>query len=251
VSWIFSKNLQKIIEFVESDHFSEIPIIDISCRMWAKILTHNTNRTIKTGDATDIDIVSAYLPYVDVLATDTFVANTIKGLGYDSKYKTTVFGAKKEDLTNFETFTARHLKDNKPVNRPIFSIFVFPDKKIREDDRCFDFFKTLGLQGMSMSRGGRSKDYVEIYAFDDGAMPKYYDSRVNLPIPFTGLQHITHIKIEKNLKIKDIVEICLKRSKSNKFVLIDRFAKLPDDFIAQAIKLSNENKSKIMGYQIA
>ena len=50
------------------------------------LLTQFKKRVIKESDSTDIDVISIYLPYVDVFATDAFIADRIAELGIASDY---------------------------------------------------------------------------------------------------------------------------------------------------------------------
>lgn len=247
INWLFVNKQKKIEDFVASNDFSEIPIFDISSRMWGKIFVDNINRPIGTGDQTDVEIISTALPYVDVFAGDTFMVNLIRQLGLDKKYNTVVFGASKQELAKLESFIKEYLENNKPVNRPVLSVFVVPDKKIREFDKCFDFFKDLGLQWVGKDRWGQ---YVENYVFDDGKMPRYWDRNIKMEIPFTGLQDITHIKIKENTSMQEIVKTCKENCRSDNFILIDRYQKFDESFLSHLLDLVDQGKSKAFGYRI-
>lgn len=239
VSYLFGKDLTKIKNFAFSENFKTMPIVEIGSKLWAKIITAHGNRKIKSGDATDIDVISSYLPYVDVLAIDNFMANTVKELKIDEKYKTIIFDAKGEGLIKFINFIADYLEKNEPVNVPDASVFVLSDSKIKGES--FEFFRRLG----SLC----SRHYIDVYGFDDGNMPRYLHKVAGVEMPFSGLQEVHSIKINPNLSKDELVKICKEKCRS-RFVLIDHYKDLPDNFIKTLIKYCEEGKNMILDYNI-
>lgn len=245
ISWVFKKDNQKIEEFIKSEHFKCLPIVEIYSQMWTKILT-DRNRSVKGSDATDVEIISAYLPYVDIMATDSFMANIIRNLGLDKKYKTMIFSSKNNELKTFEDYLINYLKENEPVNLPLASVFVLADNDIK--NHSFDLFHDLGMMSGNI---GHNKEWVDIYGFDDGNMPQYQLKKgTKLPLPFYGLQDVRSIKIDPNISISDVLEICGKRCRSEKFVLIDSYKKLPDNFIETLIEHCRSDRNRILNYRI-
>jgi len=232
--------------FLTVDNIITIPQFFIDAFMWAKILVDHPNRPIGDGDASDIEMISTYLPYVDVLATDTFMAEIIKQLKLDQKYGTVVFGANKAGLTAMEKYIADYLASTAPVNRPSVSVFVLPDEGIRNDS--FDFFKKIGLQ--AMSEEGRHKNWVKLFSFDDGKMPQYMDPRIKLPIPFHGLQDVEIIKITEGLSREQILDLCRANCRSVRFILIDKYSDISDDFIHRTVIAANSEGKIIDEYQL-
>jgi len=245
ISYLFRDKPDKIHEFIYSDRFAQIPIINTRCRLWSKILINHKTRKIRSGDSTDVDILSSYLPYVDIIATDFFMADQLRSLGLDKEYNTIIFDPKKEGLEKFENFLIKFLAATEPVNSPIVSIFVLSDDKIKENS--FDFFKNLGVQTLRIQ--GRDP-YVEIFAFDDGKMPKYAYKEPKMTLPFYGLQEITSIKIDNTMSKDDILNICEEKSRANKFILIDKHRDFPEDFIETLIQYCIEEKEKILNFKV-
>jgi len=69
--------LRELTAFTESDDFTGIPLLSVEARLFAAILTRYPERKIKPGDTTDIDALSAYLRYMDVVCTDAFMAEQL------------------------------------------------------------------------------------------------------------------------------------------------------------------------------
>lgn len=244
---IFGRDAQKIKEFVSSACFKDIPIISINGRLWAKLITDFRSRPIQAGDVTDIDIISAYLPYVDVFATDHFMMNLIKNLSLDEGYKTTIFSAAKGEPDKFEQFLTDYLKTTKPVNVPAVSIFVLSDANIKADSAAF--FKRL------CHLHNRQRKWVEVFGFDDGNMPEYSSpwpmpKTPDLKLQFYGLQDVNVIKLPENFNGDDVLELCLKECRSEYFVLIDSYRDLPDNFIETLITYCEAGKERILNYSI-
>jgi hypothetical protein len=245
VSWVFHKFPERVKDFAVSPQFLSIPRIEISSNFWAKILVDFNNREIKNSDPMDVDIISTFLPYVDVFATDTFMANQIKNFGYDTKFGTQVFDSSKKGLQDFEKFLTDYLPKHQPVNRPSASVFVIPDKQIRENS--FEYFRKFGNQWLGKGRLGQ---WVDIYAFDDGLMPKYKHRASNIPLPFYGLQDVDAIKVEPDCPLEKLLETCRKLCKSDKFVVIDSYRELPENFKETLVDYVGAGKDLILGYKI-
>lgn len=229
-----------IKEFAYSQQFKNVPIISIYSRLWSKLFTSHGLRQVQSGDATDIDIISSYLPYVDVMALDTFMANNVRGLGLDKEYGTMIFDAKGENLKAFVQYVEEYIATNPPVNIPNASIFVLPDRRITLDS--FEYFRRLGSQC--------SRNYVDLYAFDNGNMPKYLHKGAGVTMPFTGLQDIEIIEISESDTRKSLLEKARAHNRTPKFVFIDSFRNLPDDFVKTVISHCDKNKKMVLGYPI-
>ena len=130
-------------------------------------MTRYPERKVKPSDGTDIDVLSAYLPYMDVVYTGAFMAEQMRSLHVAAEYNVSVFHGRTSSLRNLATFLESYLAGTAPVRRPSITAFVLPPKSGRE--RSFQFFLQLGaaLRAMGID------EYGEIYAFDDGAMPSY------------------------------------------------------------------------------
>lgn len=245
VNWIFNKQAERLQEFSVSTHYKSIPRLEISTNFFAKLLTDFNNRAFKPSDPIDIDIISTYLPYVDVFATDTFMANLIRGFGYDKKYNTLVFDSSQSGLGIFKNYLIDFLPKQIPINRPSGSIFIIPDKGIKE--KAFEFFKHLCLQNLGR---GKREQWIDIHCFDDGKMPTYYDKRIKIPIPFYGLQDVDVIEVRSDMPYEERLSFCKKNCKSDKFVVIDSYKKLPDNFQETLAEYMASGKNLILGYKI-
>src|SRR5215475_4421870 len=76
----------------------------------------NVDREIQPSDTTDIKVLSAYAPYMDVVCTDAFMAEQLHG--FAKEYGVTVFHGKTNSLRNMKAFLEQHLKNATPVRRP-------------------------------------------------------------------------------------------------------------------------------------
>ncbi len=233
-------------KFVYSKFFSDIPSIHISSSMWAAILTDRFGPSpVRTGHSDDIQIISTYLPYADIFTTDSFMARLLERLDIPSKYETRVFGAGESDLGNLKMHLQSALPSMPTVNVPVVSIFVLSDTVIKNNS--FEFFKGLGNQAMSAEHG---EGWVEIFAFDDGEMPRYHDKRMGVEVPFTGIQEIEHIKID-SAQAKEAVETsCRNHCRSTHFVLINHHRHLPENFLTTLIQYVAEDRDRILSYRI-
>lgn len=240
VNYLFNGNVDKIKNFAVSENFRNIPLVEIGSKLWARILTAHGNRRVQSGDATDVEMISSYLPYVDVMAIDDFMANNVKELKLNEKYKTVVFSAKGDGLKKLIDFISDYLDKNPPVNVPDATIFVLSDDKIKNDS--FEFFRKLG----SLC----SRYYTDVYAFDDGNMPKYQHKDSGVVMPFTGLQEVHHIEIKPDTTRDEIIARCKEKCRSEKFVVIDSYRDLPEDFAKTLVKYCEEEKNMILGYNI-
>jgi len=115
-------------EFIDSEEFKEIPSIDIFTKLWSKDLS-KTGRRGKQSDLEDVEAISAYMPYCDVLTTDNYMATNIKELNLDKKYNCYVFTMKDFDLDKMNDFLLDDLEKRAPANKSIFSIVCYPANK--------------------------------------------------------------------------------------------------------------------------
>lgn len=117
----YNISIEEAEKFIDSDDFINIPNIDIFCQLWAKDLSHK-ERKGKNSDSNDIDMLSAYLPYCDVIATDNYMKDLIESLNLDSKYKCRIFSLKNDSLNDFISFLKKEKEERQPANRSLFSI---------------------------------------------------------------------------------------------------------------------------------
>ncbi|MEJ7606328.1 MAG: hypothetical protein WKF37_08670 [Bryobacteraceae bacterium] len=108
-----------------------------------------------------------------------------------------------------------------PIRRPAITAFVVPTDAIKQN--CFDFFRKLGASAKEMG----NEEYSEIYAFDDGQMPKYRLPQVpDIPVPFFGLQTVKTIDLVPGTSTEQILTACREHCRSDKFVLIDEYKEI-------------------------
>jgi len=213
--------------------------------MWSKLFIDFPTRPLKASDDADIKLISAYLPYVDVLATDTFMATLIRNLKLDAEYNTTVFGANKQGLLDFERHLTDYLPQAKPARWPELSIFVRSDSAIKEES--WEFFRALGNHARSCERDGSG--WVELFAFDDGAMPQYFDPRFG-SAPYHGLQDVTNIPLPPGATPDDLIRLCRQQSRAHKFVLIDTRIDFPPGFMREILDACRSGRGKAVGLTI-
>lgn len=117
-------------------------MVGISSRLWSRVLTKFPTRQIKTGDATDIEVLSMYLPYMDVVGTDAFMATQLSNLEIDKEHHVRVFNAKTESFKAFCDYLWDYLKNTPPANRATISVFVLPSQSLKKN--AFRLFFELG-----------------------------------------------------------------------------------------------------------
>jgi len=237
--------LPELTAFTQSSDFTSIPLLSIEARLFATILTRYAERKIKPSDGTDIDALSAYAPYMDVVCTDAFMAEQMRSLRIAEEYGVSVFHAKTSSLRALKTFLETFLGGTAPIRRPSITAFVLPPKTGRE--QSFQFFGQLGIALRAMGMN----EYGEIYAFDDGGMPSYELRQLpGRPVPFCGLQDVTRIELPRGISIDEILAICRERCRSDHFVLIDEYKEIPETFMLGAAMSAEHGIETTHGYRI-
>lgn len=95
--------LPGLVGFYNSDIFKKIPCIDISCKLLTKIIV--SNASIESGDSMDTQLISAYLPFCNIMITDRKMKNRIKELKLDKEYETDVYAL--DDYDKIEQYLSR------------------------------------------------------------------------------------------------------------------------------------------------
>jgi hypothetical protein len=240
---ISEEKQKELTAFTESTDFTSLPILRIEAQLFASLLTRNPGRQIKPSDETDIAALSAYAPYMDVVCTDAFMADQLRDIA--KEYSVTLFHAKTPSLGELKGFLEAHLSSAVPVRRPSITAFVLPPKERR--DKSDQFFSQLGaaLRAMGMNEFG------ELYAFDDGPMPKYeLPALPGKPVPFYGLQDVTKVELPQGATEEEILRICRERCRSDHFVLIDEYKEIPDTFMLGAAMCAEGDMDSTLGYRI-
>ena len=245
--YLFNGDQKGISDFIGSDMFNDIPVINIYAKLWASLLAQFKKRVIKESDPTDIDVVATYLPYVDVFATDAFIADRISELGIASEHNIDLFDARTEKLTLFIDYLQKFIESSLPVNVPAISIFVLPDQTIKENS--FKLFHSLGTS--STAHIDDKDEWADIYGFDDGNMPKYrFKQGPQIDVPFYGLKDVHVIKLETTLSLDEIIAICRKESRSKKFIIIDKYREISKDFVLGLMAFSDDLGTAYNGYKV-
>jgi hypothetical protein len=165
--------------------------------------------------------------------------------GFAKEYDFKLFHAKTSSLRELKAFLANYLAGAQPIRRPSITAFVLPPKERREES--FRFFRQLGsaLRRMGML------EYGELYAFDDGAMPKYELPQLpGKPVPFYSLQDVTAISLPAGATEEQILKVCRERCRSDHFVLIDEYKEIKDTFMLGAAMGADRNMETTDGYRI-
>jgi hypothetical protein len=240
---ISEEKRKEVTAFTESTDFASIPLLRVEAHLFASILIRKPSRQIKPSDGTDIAALSAYVPYMDVVCTDVFMADQLRDVA--KEYGIRLFHARKSSLHELKAFLESYLSSTSPIRRPSITAFVLPPKERR--DESFQFFRRLGSALEAMG----TKEYGELYAFDDGAMPKYELTQLpGAPVPFYGLQDVITIELSRGTTEEEILNICRERCRSDHFVLIDQYKEVPDTFMLGAAMCADSNMDFTHGYRI-
>jgi len=116
---------REFAHFLRSDHYRAVPRVAIRAMMIAKLMTGQ--RTIKRGDAMDIEHISTFLPYVNVMVVDRAMKNLVQQLGLNHRFGTMCYyiGDQKELGEFFETTRSQQVEDQgwqprlKPATRNV------------------------------------------------------------------------------------------------------------------------------------
>lgn len=147
-------------QFIDSEEFAQIPNIDIFCLLWSKNLADKERQRGVEGDFNDIEFLSVYMPYCDMIATDTYMKTILRLLKLDEKYKCRVFSMKEDDLNDMVSFLKEERKNRQPANQSLFSVLcVMSDEK---PTYSIDFLKRLSLARGKFQGTGKYWD-KEVY----------------------------------------------------------------------------------------
>jgi len=234
-----------LIAFSNAPIFRTVPAVNISSRLWSRLLTTFSTRKIQNGDATDIEVLSTYVPYMDVIGTDAFMATQLTSLKIDIEQQVKIFSAKTASLRSFCDFLRGYLDNTQPANRPSISVFVLPSQSVKEN--AFKLFRELATAARLLGQEG----YAEIYGFDDGQMPRYVlRGGGNTEVPFYGLQEVYPIKLEPGVTMEQILTICREHCKSDHFVLMEEYLPVKETFLAGAEMSADAGMQMIDGCRI-
>ena len=163
-----------------------------------------------------------------------------------SEYGVKMFNARKTSLHQLAEFLGSYLNGTLPIRRPSITAIVLPPKERRDESLSILLSTRRGAAG----RMGIN-EYGEIFAFDDGAMPKYELRQLpGKPVPFYGLQDVTAIDLPAGATEEQILEICRTRCRSDHFVLLDQYREIKDTFMLGAAMSAESNMASTDGYRI-
>ncbi len=235
----------RFTNFAHSAAFTQIPLLRVEARLYAAILTRKPTRSIKTSDAADIEILSTYAPYMDVVCTDAFMAEQLLSFRIDRQFGIAVYHAKSNSLNELKVFLQDYLATATPARRPSITVFVLPPQDGRE--QAAHFFRRLGNAKLEMGIA----EYGEVFVFDDGAMQRHdYPEPSGKDLPFYGLADVTPLELSAPSREEDILEICRAKCRSDYFVLIDHYKDIADTFMLGAAMCAESGLDSVEGYRI-
>ena len=126
-SWVLRKHdiaVDKAEEFIDSHEFTQIPNIDIFCQLWSKNFADKARKRGVEGDYNDIEFLSVYMPYCDVIATDNYMKTILQLLKFDKKYNCRLFSMKEDDLNEMVVFLEAERNRRQPANKSLFSVLA-------------------------------------------------------------------------------------------------------------------------------
>ena len=88
----------KFLAFFASPAFKRVPSVHILASLYAALRFYYPSRTPRSGDANDVRMVAAYMPYCDILATDKFVRDITSRLALEREYAVAVYSLGPKDL---------------------------------------------------------------------------------------------------------------------------------------------------------
>ena len=77
-----------LIKFYKSDHHRSMPFINISCNLYARIMTDK--QAIRSGDLMDIKHAATLLPFSDLYITDKAMSTLLNKKDFNKLYNTTI-----------------------------------------------------------------------------------------------------------------------------------------------------------------
>ena len=199
---VSAEQRQRFTEYADTSEFLALPRLSIEARLYAAILTRKPTRAIKPSDATDIEILSAYAPYMDVVCTDAFMADQLRSLGIDREFGIGVFHARANSLRELKALLEESRHRHAPGPRG-------PPSRFLSCRRGTEGSSRLASSGGSPMRRVRweQPNIAKSSAFDDGAMPRYeYRQFPGKHLPFYGLADVTPLELPEAASEDDILK---------------------------------------------
>lgn len=163
-----SISIEDAEKFIDSPEFAEIPNINIFTKLWSLDLSKR-ERKGKKSDSNDIEFLSAYLPYCDVMAIDHYMFTNVQSLGLDKKYGCEVFSMRDDSLDKLEKFLKDELISRMPANPALFSVLCYlPKDRDFFDPEFVDFVSNAKHDFHRRVYPFAENIYLPIYFLFDG-----------------------------------------------------------------------------------
>jgi hypothetical protein len=101
--------VEEFCAFTQSSEFANIPSIHLDVALLAKLMTQHANRSIKSGDVSDLDAIAYYLPYCDAFITDKLAATVARAINVDKQYGCALFDSTKSGVEGLVDFLKTRL----------------------------------------------------------------------------------------------------------------------------------------------
>ena len=180
-------------EFVDSDEFAAIPNIEIFSRLWSRSLSDSFRKCGIEGDYNDIEFLSVYMPYCDVIATDNYMKALTQSLKLDEKHKCRLFSMKGNGLTEMSMHLEDLRKNMQPGNQSLFSVLATMTEE--KPTYLVKFLQKLSLARGKFQGTGKYWDkeiYTEVFLLypqqSEVKTPSHEDVRRLGPRAFTPQQ---------------------------------------------------------------
>lgn len=170
-----SDGVERYRGFRASDLASTVVSMDLFSRLCASLLIRYNARKVRTGDITDMKILSNLLPYCHVMTTDKFMKELVRLLKFDERFGVRVLSGQADDVAALTDHLQKLLAERQPANTPALSLLVVPDARMKE--HLWDFFRMLSFGA------GRGGTWVELVNVNDGGYPIYAHRRSGLRMP--------------------------------------------------------------------
>lgn len=96
----------EFIAFLGSREMLSVPFLDVYSSLRAGMIIWHQARKQKGSDLNDVLILATALPYSDLVATDSFMAQLVKSLKLDARFAVTVYGGGPEEVASLASVIA-------------------------------------------------------------------------------------------------------------------------------------------------
>jgi len=192
-SWVLKKysiTPKQAEEFIDSDEFLEIPNIYIFCKLWSRILSDKNRKRGIEGDYNDVEFLSLYMPYCQVIATDHYMKIQVESLQIDRQYECKLFSMRESGLQDLNSYLEQLKKDTPPANQSLFSVLaVMEGEKLTFPIEFLQKLQTAKSKFQNTGKYWNKNVYTEVFLLypdkTEVKMPTRKDVRANGPAAFT------------------------------------------------------------------